>query len=132
MVGLKPSYGRVSRYGLVSYASSLDCVGPMGASVQDVATVLSAISGHDPLDATSVRAPAPAPAALPPRERLASRPLAGRRVALVRETLGEGCAAEVAGGVAAAARHLEQLGAVVEEVRAPLSATAAGSRGWRL
>ena len=56
-VGLKPTYGRVPRYGLLAYASSLDCIGTMGRSVEDVATALEVVAGHDAMDATSLHAP---------------------------------------------------------------------------
>jgi aspartyl-tRNA(Asn)/glutamyl-tRNA(Gln) amidotransferase subunit A len=59
VVGIKPSHGRVSRYGLVAFASSLDCVGVFGATVEDAARVLEVISGHDPLDSTTLQEPAP-------------------------------------------------------------------------
>ena len=62
-VGLKPTYGRVSRYGLLAYASSLDCIGTMGRSVGDAATALEVVSGHDAMDATSLHAPVRPPAA---------------------------------------------------------------------
>ena len=66
VVGVKPSYGRVSRYGLVAFGSSLDCVSVFGRTVDDAARVLSTISGSDPLDATTIdRAPMPVPKALP-------------------------------------------------------------------
>ena len=58
-VGLKPSYGRVSRYGLVAFASSLDQVGPLARTVKDAALILGGIAGHDPLDSTSMNAPVP-------------------------------------------------------------------------
>lgn len=56
-VGVKPTYGRVSRYGLLAYASSLDCIGPLTRSTRDAAAVLSVMAGFDPLDPTSLRAP---------------------------------------------------------------------------
>jgi hypothetical protein len=56
-VGIKPTYGRVSRYGLLAFASSLDVIGPMARTVEDAAAVLEVISGHDPMDATSLHAP---------------------------------------------------------------------------
>ncbi|KAG1673670.1 hypothetical protein FOA52_010538 [Chlamydomonas sp. UWO 241] len=120
VVGLKPTYGRVSRSGLISYASSLDCIGPMASTVEDAALVLNAIAGADPLDATCSHASVVDYAALLcPLSQMASSPLSGRRVGLVVQTLGEGVAPEVEAAVRAAAAHLESLGAVVEEVDLP-------------
>ncbi|KAG2501198.1 hypothetical protein HYH03_001012 [Edaphochlamys debaryana] len=120
IVGLKPTYGRVSRYGLISYASSLDCIGPMAHTVEDAALLLNAIAGADSHDATSSAHPAPDfTAGLLPASALASRPLAGKRIGLVAETLGEGVAGPINDTVRAAARHLEALGATVEEVHLP-------------
>jgi Asp-tRNA(Asn)/Glu-tRNA(Gln) amidotransferase A subunit family amidase len=64
-VGVKPTYGRVSRYGLLAYASSLDCIGPLARTTRDAAAVLSVIAGHDPLDSTSLRAPVCLPCIVP-------------------------------------------------------------------
>lgn len=113
VVGMKPTYGRVSRYGLVAFASSLDQVGPITACVADNAAVLSVIAGEDARDATS----APRPAE--DFSRLLGHGVAGLRVALPREFFGEGLDAEVRAAVLAAARRLEAAGAVVEEVSLP-------------
>ncbi|KAL6755017.1 glutamyl tRNA amidotransferase, subunit A [Haematococcus lacustris] len=120
VVGLKPSYGRVSRHGLVAYASSLDCVGPLAACVEDAALLLTAMAGPDPLDATSSSQPVQDYAAgLPQLASLGSQPLAGKKLALIRETLGPGLEPGVASASTEAARQLEALGAVVSEVSLP-------------
>jgi aspartyl-tRNA(Asn)/glutamyl-tRNA(Gln) amidotransferase subunit A len=120
VVGVKPTYGLVSRSGLIAYASSLDVVGPLARCVHDAAALLAAIAGPDGGDATCSRRPAEDyTAGLLPADRLPSRPLAGRRLALIRECSGGGVDAGVAAAVAAAAAHLESLGAVVEEVSLP-------------
>lgn len=120
VVGVKPTYGRVSRSGLVAYASSLDCIGPMARTVADAAALLTAIAGADPADATCARRPTEDfAAALPPAAALPSAPLAGRRLGLIRETTGAGVAPGVEAAVRAAAAHLESLGATVEEVSLP-------------
>ena len=118
VVGLKPTYGRVSRYGLVAFASSLDQVGPITSCVADNAAVLSAVAGQDPRDATS----APRPAE--DFSRWIGRGVRGLRVALPREFFGEGLDAEVKAAVLASARQLEAAGAVVEEVSLPSLAAA--------
>ena len=118
VVGLKPTYGRVSRYGLVAFASSLDQVGPITSCVADNAVVLSAVAGQDPRDATS----APRPAE--DFSRWIGRGVRGLRVALPREFFGEGLDAEVKAAVLASARQLEAAGAVVEEVSLPSLAAA--------
>jgi aspartyl-tRNA(Asn)/glutamyl-tRNA(Gln) amidotransferase subunit A len=113
VVGLKPTYGRVSRYGVIAYASSLDQVGPLGKTVADCAHLLTAISGHDPCDSTSVPRPVP-------DFRAALRgELGGLRVALPREYFVEGMQPEVEQAVRAATQTLKQLGAEVEEVSLP-------------
>ena len=113
IVGLKPTYGRVSRYGVIAYASSLDQVGPMTRSVRDCALLLEGIAGHDRLDSTSV------PESVPPYAAQLERGLAGLRIGLPKEYFVEGMSAEVADAVRAAVRQLESLGASVEDVSLP-------------
>ncbi len=84
IVGMKPTYGRVSRYGLVAFASSLDQVGPMAHSVEDAALLLETIAGHDPRDSTSLDEPVPAYSAT------VNQPLAGLRIGIAKEHFAEG------------------------------------------
>src|SRR5204863_4543184 len=79
VVGLKPTYGRVSRWGLIAFASSLDQVGPFGRTVADAALMLNVIAGHDPKDSTSV------PSAVPDYLADLERPLTGLRLGIVKE-----------------------------------------------
>jgi len=119
-VGLKPSYGRVSRSGLVAYASSLDCVGLLARSVEDVAILLGIIAGRDAADATSWGGAVPDYVSLlAPPERLPSAPLAGLRVGLVRQTAGPGVQTGVLAALRAQAAALAALGANVEEADLP-------------
>jgi len=113
VVGLKPTYGRVSRFGLVAYASSLDQIGPLTKEVRDAALLLSAIAGHDPKDSTSVRAPVP--------DYLAALEgdLRGLRIGVPREYFGSGVDPEVARAVQGALATLEGLGAELQEVSLP-------------
>ncbi|MCS7234904.1 MAG: Asp-tRNA(Asn)/Glu-tRNA(Gln) amidotransferase subunit GatA [Armatimonadota bacterium] len=113
VVGLKPTYGRVSRYGLVAFASSLDQIGPLALDVRDCALVLQAISGRDPRDSTSVEVPVPNFAAS------LEAGVRGLRVGVPTEFFGEGLQPEVRHAVLDAVRVLEGLGAVVEEVTLP-------------
>ncbi len=120
IVGLKPTYGRVSRYGLVAYASSLDQIGPLTRDVTDAALLLSAIAGHDPLDSTSVDAPVPDyVAALDAAGNSSSRPLNGLRVGVPKEYFVPGMQAEVEAAVRKAVRVLTGLGADVREISLP-------------
>lgn len=89
VVGLKPTYGLVSRYGLVAYASSLDQIGPLAPTVTDAAILLRAIAGHDPKDATSLRVP------VPDYTQALKPDLEGMRIGLIQETVGEGVQPEV-------------------------------------
>jgi aspartyl-tRNA(Asn)/glutamyl-tRNA(Gln) amidotransferase subunit A len=111
VVGAKPTYGAVSRYGLIAFASSLDQIGPLATTVADAAVLLEAVAGPDPCDSTSWPDP------FTPLE---VRPeVEGLRVGLVRELSGEGIAADVAARVAQAADALSSAGAKVEETSVP-------------
>ncbi len=116
VVGMKPTYGLVSRYGLVAYASSLDQIGPFGRSVEDTAILLKAIAGYDPQDSTSLKVEIPDYAAnlkqnLKPRGQL--------RIGIIQETLGEGLDPVVKETVTRAIEQLQSLGAEVEIVSCP-------------
>jgi aspartyl-tRNA(Asn)/glutamyl-tRNA(Gln) amidotransferase subunit A len=114
VVGLKPTYGRVSRWGLVAFASSLDQVGPFSSTVADAAEILQVIAGEDPRDATCLKAPVPDYVAA------LDTPLQGLRVGVIRECFEEeGLAGEVKQGVRAAAAQLEALGCELVEVSCP-------------
>ncbi|WMV48974.1 hypothetical protein MTR67_042359 [Solanum verrucosum] len=120
VVGLKPTYGRVSRYGLVAYASSLDVIGCFGSSVADAGILLHAISGHDKFDATSSKKEVPDFASqFTARDHLDSKPLKGLRVGLIRETIEDGVDPDVISSIRGAASHLEELGCTVTEVSLP-------------
>lgn len=112
-VGLKPTYGRVSRYGLVAFASSLDQIGPFTKNVADSALMLRVISGHDASDSTSV------PRSVPDYAASLGRGVKGLRIGLVKECQIEGLDQEVNGAVTAAIKKLEDLGAEVVEVSLP-------------
>ena len=113
--GLKPTYGRVSRYGLVAFASSLDQIGPFGQTAEDCALLLQVLAGHDPLDSTSVDVP------VPNYREAIRQPLEGLRLGLVREHFGEGLDAEVEAAVREAVRVYESLGATVKQISLPHS-----------
>jgi aspartyl-tRNA(Asn)/glutamyl-tRNA(Gln) amidotransferase subunit A len=112
VVGVKPTYGRVSRYGLVAFASSLDQIGPFASNVEDAALLFEVVAGHDPMDSTSVAEPAPSVVAG------LSDGVEGLRVGLTKEFV-EGADADVASRVEEAARALEKAGAVVSEASVP-------------
>ncbi|MHB8732383.1 MAG: Asp-tRNA(Asn)/Glu-tRNA(Gln) amidotransferase subunit GatA [bacterium] len=113
VVALKPTYGRVSRYGLIAFASSLDQIGPFARDVRDAALLLGAIAGSDPCDSTSAPAPVAAYA-----DSLTGD-VRGLRIGIVKEFFGEGLAPAVGEAIRAAAGVLEGLGAVCDEVSLP-------------
>nr|WP_299240347.1 Asp-tRNA(Asn)/Glu-tRNA(Gln) amidotransferase subunit GatA [uncultured Halomonas sp.] len=113
ITGLKPTYGRVSRYGMVAYASSLDQGGPMARSAEDCALLLGAIAGHDPRDSTSVTR------GVPDYQAELNAPLAGLRIGLPREYFGEGLDPDVEAAVREAIRVYESLGASVQDISLP-------------
>ncbi len=113
LVGLKPSYGLVSRYGLVSYASSFDAIGPITRNVADAAHVLQAIAGHDTLDSTSANV------SIPNYSSALSGDIKGMKIGLPKEYMGEGIDPDVKEKVLAALKVLEGFGAVIEEVTLP-------------
>ena len=115
IVGAKPTYGRVSRFGLVAFASSLDQIGPLARSVEDAALLLETIAGHDARDATSsVRA-------LVPLETATPKSLRGLKIGIPIEYFGKGLADEVRAAVGAAQSTLRNLDASVEQVSLPLT-----------
>ena len=113
VVGVKPTYGMVSRYGLIAFASSLDQIGPFATTVADAALLLETIAGHDPADATSI--PQPAPALV---EHLDDG-VDGMRVGIITELMGDGIHPDVLARVREAADALAAAGATVEEVSVP-------------
>ena len=113
--GLKPTYGRVSRYGLVAFASSLDQIGPLANTAEDMALLLEVLAGHDAADSTSVDLP------VPQYTKTVRQPLAGLRLGMVREHFGEGLDAEVEAAVREAVRVYESLGAKVSWLSMPHS-----------
>jgi len=115
VVGMKPTYGRVSRYGLVAFASSLDQVGPITRDVRDNALLLEAIAGHDPQDSTSL------PDAVPAWAAGLTGDIRGMRIGLIAELMGEGVSPAVREAVQRAAETYEKLGAHVEEVSLPMA-----------
>ena len=115
ITGLKPTYGRVSRWGMIAYASSLDQGGPMARTAEDCALLLSAMAGFDPRDSTSVDRPVPAYAAA------LNDSLAGLKIGLPKEYFGEGLDGAVAQVVEAAIAEYRKLGAEIVEISLPNS-----------
>jgi aspartyl-tRNA(Asn)/glutamyl-tRNA(Gln) amidotransferase subunit A len=112
-VGIKPTYGRVSRFGLVAFASSLDQIGPLTKTVEDAALMLNHLCGYDPLDSTSLNVEVPDFTAS------IGRDIKGLRIGLPKEYYIDGIHAGVSASVQAAIRQLESLGAIIEEISLP-------------
>src|SRR5436189_1554664 len=115
VVGLMPTYGRVSRYGLIAFASSLDHIGPLAKTVRDAATVLGVIAGRDPMDSTSADVPVPDYVAE------LEKPVSGLKIGVAKEYFGEGLDTQVRKAVEAAIQKLAELGCEVVEVSLPHS-----------
>lgn len=113
LTGLKPTYGRVSRYGMIAYASSLDQGGPMAKTVEDTAILLNAMAGFDEHDSTSVNE------AVPDYTATLNDSIKGIRIGLPKEYFAAGLNADVANAIAAAVKEYEKLGAIVEEISLP-------------
>jgi aspartyl-tRNA(Asn)/glutamyl-tRNA(Gln) amidotransferase subunit A len=113
VVGLKPTYGRVSRYGLIAFASSLDHIGPFAHTVKDAALVLRTIAGRDPMDSTSADVPVPDYVAE------LEKPIRGLKVGVAKEYFGSGLDDEVRAAVEAAIQKLAELGCEVVPVNLP-------------
>ncbi len=115
VVGLKPTYGRVSRYGLVAFASSLDQIGPITKNVRDSAILMNIISGHDPYDSTSV------PLSVPDFTSVLGHDIKGIKIGVPKEYFIEGMDKEVENAVREAIKKLESLGAIPVEISLPHS-----------
>jgi aspartyl-tRNA(Asn)/glutamyl-tRNA(Gln) amidotransferase subunit A len=113
VVGLKPTYGRVSRYGLVAYASSLDQIGPLTRTVRDTALLMNAIAGHDPMDNTSVNQPVPDYTASLDGD------VRGLRIGVPREYFAQGVDGIVRAAIYVALERFRDLGATYEEISTP-------------
>jgi len=115
ITGIKPTYGRCSRWGMIAFASSLDQAGPMARSAADAALLLQAMAGFDPRDSTSIDTPVPDYAAG------LNQDLAGLRIGLPKEYFGDGLDARTAASIVGAIREYERLGARVSEISLPNS-----------
>jgi aspartyl-tRNA(Asn)/glutamyl-tRNA(Gln) amidotransferase subunit A len=114
VVGMKPTYGRVSRYGLVAFASSLDQIGPLTKDVTDCAIILNAICGYDPYDSTSIHQPIPNYT-----QALSGKLDEIKTVGVIKELLGQGVAPEIKAAVEAAIKVFEKLGAKIKMIELP-------------
>ncbi len=113
VVGLMPTYGRVSRYGLIAFASSLDRIGPLAKTVKDAATILGIIAGRDPMDSTSAEIP------VPDYTTELTKPVKGLKLGVPKEYFGEGLDAEVRASVEAAIQKLAAMGTEIVPISLP-------------
>ena len=113
VVGLKPTYGRVSRFGLVAYASSFDCIGPFAHSVPDIASVLQVVAGHDPHDATS------APVEVPDYQHALHRKIEGLRIGLPEEYFAEGLDPDIRSLIEEQIEQFKRQGAIFKKISLP-------------
>jgi aspartyl-tRNA(Asn)/glutamyl-tRNA(Gln) amidotransferase subunit A len=113
ITGIKPTYGRVSRYGVIAFASSLDQIGPLAQSAEDAALLLEAIAGHDPRDSTSINAP------VPQYSQTVHQPIKDLRIGVVKDHFAEGLNDEVAQAIREAIALYKSLGATVVDVELP-------------
>ena len=113
IVGMKPTYGLVSRYGLVAFASSLDQIGPFSTTVEDSAVLLGAIAGYDAKDSTSLKVD------VPDYTQYLKTDLKGKKVGVIKETFGEGLDPEVAAATQAAIEKMKELGAEIIDISCP-------------
>ncbi len=113
VVGLKPTYGRVSRYGLIAFASSLDQIGPLTKDVEDTAIIMNIISGFDPKDSTSVKM------TVPDFRKSLVADVKGLKIGLIKELMGKGVEEDIKESIKKAVKKLEGLGAKIEEVSLP-------------
>ncbi len=120
IVGMKPTYGRVSRYGMIAFASSLDQAGPLTRSVEDAAILLQTMAGHDPLDSTSIDAP------VPDYSKTLKDGIKGLRIGIPKEYFVEGLAPEVETSIKAAVETYKGAGAEIVEVTLPHTEYAVG------
>ncbi|MDR1453289.1 MAG: Asp-tRNA(Asn)/Glu-tRNA(Gln) amidotransferase subunit GatA [Candidatus Margulisbacteria bacterium] len=113
VVGLKPTYGLVSRYGLIAFASSLDQIGPLAKTVEDAALLLNVIAGYDTLDSTSVKQP------VKDYTELLDQDIRGKKIGVIKELLGSGIDDAVRQTIHTALDSLKKQGAIIEEVEMP-------------
>jgi aspartyl-tRNA(Asn)/glutamyl-tRNA(Gln) amidotransferase subunit A len=113
VVGLKPTYGRVSRYGLIAMASSLDCVGPIANTTEDIAKIMEIIAGHDENDSTSVELP------VPEYSKFLDKPLAGKKIGWAKEFFEMGLNKEIKSALEIARSTYEKLGATFVDISLP-------------